>query len=361
MKEQLKLSNAIGGIDDRFILEAYEYKRQGANNTRVWKIGIAAAGICLAVGAAVLLYRVDKPSVMVYACDSDQHFAVGQPVLLSGEIDDNGRMRGHPLMFYVLGSEIESIRYSCKNERISFVDWTEQRGDFGLSKNFTVPYGENDEDYYYLVIDWQPEKIIRKLTDHREIGISDLLPEEKEDLIVMEVTYLDGRQETLAINISLSDEGQFTAKVSDYQITDKDDFVFRPDSEPIKNQSGYYEGNLDGKTEEKQALENVDPSNQTPLETSESRVPVIVTLSDEEMAHVDKTINDYYNRIHRKIISYVQVKDPTSFCLREPFTGYEADEIVAFEVTEESSEIKRYITIGSKDGWVSCSVLDEGY
>jgi hypothetical protein len=156
--------------------------------------------------------------------------------LISGQIGNDGQMRGHPLQFYVLGDDIKSIRFSCRNEWISFVDWTEQRGDYGLSKNFTVTYGEKEEDYYYLVIDWIPQNIIRKLTDNKNIKISDMSQEEKEDIIVMEITHLNGRTETAAIRIRLDDNGEFKASVSEYQITEEDRFIFQPDSQPIKHQ-----------------------------------------------------------------------------------------------------------------------------
>lgn len=236
MNKAEKLSNAIGNINDRYILEAYKYNEKPVFSISIWKLGLAVSSLCLIVGMAALLYQDGKTSVTVYAYASNEQFAYGKTIILSGEIDDNGQMKGHPLQFYVLGSEIESIRFSCKNERISFVDWTEQRGDFGLSTNFTVPYGENEDDYYFLVVDWVPQNIIRKLTDNPDVKITDLPPEEKEDVIVMEVTYLDGGSETLAIKINLNSEGQFMVNVCDYQINEDDDFVFQQDSLPIQHQ-----------------------------------------------------------------------------------------------------------------------------
>lgn len=229
------LSNAIENINDRYILEAYEYRQNLTIYKKVWKLGIAVFSVYLVAGVISILGREKEPSIIVYAYESAQQLTKGKPVLLPGQIDDNGQMVGHPLMFYVLGSEIESIRFSCKNERISFVDWTEQRGDFILCKNFTVSYGSKEDDYYYLVVDWVPQNIIRKLTDNSDIGIADLLPEEKKDIIVMEVTYLDGRSETLAVNISLNTNGQFIVNVSEYEIRAEDGFIFQPDSMPSEH------------------------------------------------------------------------------------------------------------------------------
>lgn len=236
MNECFDISTAIGNINDRFILEAYEYKSHTVVYKNLWRMGIMAASICLVIGAAVWINQEHQFSAMVYASDSNLKMTIGKTILLPGQIDDNGKMNGHPLMFYILGDDIESIRFSCKNEWISFVDWTEQRGDFGLGKNFTVPYGEREEDYYYLVVDWVPQNIIRKLTDNKDVGIENLQPEEKEDIIILEITYLDGRCETLSMNIKLNSKGQFMVVVSNYEITDNDDFVFRPDSQPIEHQ-----------------------------------------------------------------------------------------------------------------------------
>ena len=41
------------------------------------------------------------------------------------------------------------------------MDWTEQRDEVGLARNFTVPYGEDERQYYYLLIDWVPVPSVR--------------------------------------------------------------------------------------------------------------------------------------------------------------------------------------------------------
>lgn len=231
-----KLSNAIGNIDETFILEAFEYHPRLVLLRSVRLAGIAVAGLCLIIGMATFMQKNSGSSITVYAYETNTEIANGKTILMSGRINDNGQMQGHPLQFYVLGDKIASIRFSCKNEWISFVDWTEERGDYGLSKNFTVTYGENEDDYYYLVMDWVPETIIRKLTDNEDITISNLTQKEKEDVIVMEITYLNGETETAAIRIQLGDHGEFEVSVSQYQITEEDKFVFQPDSIPIEHQ-----------------------------------------------------------------------------------------------------------------------------
>lgn len=231
-----KLSNAIGNIDDKFILEAFRYHPQQVIRRGIRVAVIAVASLFLMIGMTTFMHKNRGISVTVYAYETNKEITNGEAILISGQIGNDGQMRGHPLQFYVLGDDIKSIRFSCRNEWISFVDWTEQRGDYGLSKNFTVTYGEKEEDYYYLVIDWIPQNIIRKLTDNKNIKISDMSQEEKEDIIVMEITHLNGRTETAAIRIRLDDNGEFKASVSEYQITEEDRFIFQPDSQPIKHQ-----------------------------------------------------------------------------------------------------------------------------
>lgn len=232
----VRLSDAIGKVSDRYVLEVLDYDAGTKRHKRLKKLCLTAAGICLVVGAVLFSCLNQSQSVTVYAYGSDQQIEGARPVTLPGSIDDNGEMKGHPLQFYVLGNNIESIRFSCKNESISFIDWTEKRGDYGLSKNFTVQYGEDEEEYYYLVIDWNPESTIKKLTENPDMGIADLSMEEKKDMIVMEITYLNGRSRTMAIHICLNENGQFTANLSEYQITSEDDFVQQPDSQTMEHQ-----------------------------------------------------------------------------------------------------------------------------
>lgn len=73
-------------------------------------------------------------------------------VLSTGTITNSGTMTGTPLRFYLTGKEIDSIRFSCKNEQLLFTDWTETRENLGLSHNFTVSYGQNTKDYRSLLL-----------------------------------------------------------------------------------------------------------------------------------------------------------------------------------------------------------------
>ena len=113
------------------------------------------------------------------------------------------------------------------------MDWTEKRDEFGLAQNFTVSYGEDESEYYYLLIDWVPNATIRELTDNEDSTIAALPEEMRNDIIVMEITFENGKTLTKAITVSLLEDGTFFAKFDDYEITAEDSFIDRPDSEAI--------------------------------------------------------------------------------------------------------------------------------
>lgn len=66
--------------------------------------------------------------------------------------------------------------FSVKNQWIDFKDWIEKWEEFGVAKDFTVPYGESETD---------------------------------------------------AVTLILEDDGQFSASFAEYTITKKDTFVKR--------------------------------------------------------------------------------------------------------------------------------------
>lgn len=362
MRQTEKISNAIGKMDERFVQEAIAYKKRSVVHRRIGRAAFLVASLCLALGTAAFLHRGGRPSITVYARESDQELLNGKMVMMPGTINDSGAMKGYPLMFYVRGSGIKTIRFSCRNEWISFTDWTGQRENFGLSKNFTIPYGEREEDYYHLVVDWEPQNIIRKLTDNRDMKIAGLAPEEKEDAIVMEVTYLDGKGETLIINIYLDDEGQFMVSVSEYEITPSDDFVFRPDDLPIGDRAETDGVNAEGQLMSGTASD-VDATGQLMSETAsgmaaEDNEIETVTLSEEGLAVVRQAIEEYYVSMNRQVIDYVRADGEVAYLMTQE--AYEG-EVVVFRVSVAGSEAGRYILLGSQDGWEHCVVLNEGY
>ena len=122
-----------------------------------------------------------------------------------------------------------------------FTDWTERRDGYGNARNFTVAYGSDESEYYYLTVDWVPNATIRELTDNADSSIASLPDELREDIIVMEITFENGKTVTKAVTVSLQDDGTFFARFDDYVIKDSDAFVNRPDSEAVPRDILYRE------------------------------------------------------------------------------------------------------------------------
>ena len=230
------LSNAISNISDRHVQEAADYA-PAKGNAHTFKMtfgkSIIAATLvfCLLVGGIIHFSIPGDMAITAYACGTNEEITASGAVLMTGTITDSGVQQGHPLMFYLTGEDIASVRFSCKNQQLTFLDWTEKRGEYGLAQNFTVLYGEDESEYYYLTVDWTPNATIQKL---HEGGTIKTLPDElREDLIVMEITFANGKTVVKAITVSLLDDGTFFAAFDDYRITDQDDFINRPDCEAI--------------------------------------------------------------------------------------------------------------------------------
>ena len=362
MKKAEKISGAIGNIEDRFLLEAYAYKANPVIYRRIIKIGITAACVCAAILSVVLLQTGGRSSITIYAYESGEQVAYGQPALWPGQVSEEGIVKNLPLKFYILGKGIEKIRFSCKNEWIAFNDWKEQRENYGYSRNFTISYGEEEEDYYNLVIEWCPEKMGEKIQE----GLSDLPWESKEDVIVMEVTYLDGGSETLAMNISVSGDGKLLCGVSDYEITAEDDFVFQPDNITIQEGDRRRAQMLqemadggEGRSETQGAGTNEGGSGEgnsgeggRVFEQWESWEAITTELSEEELARVLQVIGDYYDYVNIQAGEPVQI---ASNYRNRSYKGYDVNEVAVFQMSGGQT-----ITVGSKDGWQHCVVLNEG-
>lgn len=226
-------SEAITEINDKYYAEAINYKKK-TKKLILTKSGVVAAclAVILTVGHLLAPFQGDMV-ISTYAYGTDEKITAAGVVMSSGTISDNGEMRGHPLMFYLSGKNIVSVRFSCKNQQINFTDWTEKRDEYGDAQNFTVAYGENESEYYYLTIDWVPNSLIRELTDNADVTIATLPEEMRHDIIVMEITFDNGKNATKAITISLLDDGTFFAAFDDYRISEADTFVNRPDSEAV--------------------------------------------------------------------------------------------------------------------------------
>ena len=382
MKKAERLSGAIGNIEDRFLLEASVYNAKPAIYRRIIKLGITAACVCAAIWGVTLLQTGGRSSVTVYAYESGKQVAYGQPALWPDQVTDEGIVKNLPLKFYILGNGIDKIRFSCKNEWIAFNDWKEQRENYGYSRNFTVSYGEKEEDYNHLVIEWCPEKLGAKTQE----GLSDLPWESKEDVIVMEVAYLDGGSETLAMNISVNGDGKLLCGVSDYEISAEDDFVFQPDNITIQEGDRRREQMLQERlTELKEELEQKEQELMREVEQQreqelmkeveqkvqkhgndmegigaggrefeqwESWEAITTELSEEELDRVRQVVSDYYAYVNIQAGEPMQI---ASNYRNRSYKGYDVNEVAVFQMSGGQT-----ITVGSRDGWQHCVVLNEG-
>lgn len=230
------ISQGVGNVSARFVQEAAVYtpekKRYGRfGGVFVKNTAAAVIVLCVLVCGAIVLFPSRDGAVAVHAYGTDKEITAAGAVMDTGTISDTGEMRGKPLMFYLTGEDISSVRFSCRNQMLYFTDWTEERDGYGNARNFTVAYGSDESEYYYLTVDWVPNATIRELTDNADSSIASLPDELREDIIVMEITFEDGKTVTKAITVSLQDDGTFFASFDDYEIKDSDAFVNRPDSE----------------------------------------------------------------------------------------------------------------------------------
>lgn len=231
--------DCIGYIDDLLIEKADKYTPVKKKNLWTKWAALAACLVLVFSIGGISTYFNGSVVVTAYAYGTNEKITSTGAVIDTGTISDSGEMKGHPLMFYLSGEDIETVRFSCKNQKINFVDWTEKRDEYGNAQNFTVLYGKDKSEYYYLTIDWIPDATIRELTDNTESTIATLPKEMREDIIVMEITFANGKTAVKAITISLLDDGKFYTTFDDYTISESDDFVRRPDSKAVRHDIRY--------------------------------------------------------------------------------------------------------------------------
>ena len=352
MTKTERLSDAFNVAGEEFLAEVVAFKQRNRDYGKIVKLCAATL-----VAAVLLAFFVSRMSigncpVTIYAYGAERKVLGSEPMIFTGSIDDHGSMHGLPVRFYVNGENIEKIRFSCQKQWITGTDWTEKRENYGLSKNFTIAYGKNMDEYASIVIEWVPNGIIRTLTDHDDVGIADLSEKEREDVIVMEITFLNGEEETLAVHVSLQLDGYFSSWVSEYEITSEDTFVFQSDVAVI------YEDNV---AEIINPTDNTLENNkgETSDDISERTIQANVNLTDAEWERVCATIENYYAKTNHQVIRYELLRHDAPIV--RSYDGYNETEVIYFEVIERGNEIKRYIAVGSKDQWMECVVLNEGY
>lgn len=268
------ISDGVGNISTRHIQEAASYmaaeKKVSFFKKPFGRSMIAAVlALCILAGGISIFSPFGGMVVTAYAHGTDEEITQAGAVINTGTISDSGEMTGHPLMFYLSGKDISTVRFSCKNQQINFMDWTEKRDEFGLAQNFTVSYGEDESEYYYLLIDWVPNATIRELTDNEDSTIAALPEEMRNDIIVMEITFENGKTLTKAITVSLLEDGTFFAKFDDYEITAEDSFIDRPDSESIPRDILYVQGSIPNENG-KQLSDDSETSNTATIDTAKA-------------------------------------------------------------------------------------------
>jgi len=333
------ISKAVGNISARHIQEAASYPARTKKSSFFKKpfgkaVAAAVLILCFLAAGIGVLSPFHAVTVDAFTYGENEKLTSAGAVIQTGTITDDGEMKGHPLMFYLSGKDIESVRFSCKNQQIDFRDWTEKRTEYGLAQNFTVPYGKEESEYYYLTIDWVPDATIRELTDKEESTIKTLPDELREDMIVMEVTFANGKTAVKAVTVSLLDDGTFFAAFDDYKIRDTDTFLNRTDSSPIPRDLSYSQEN------KAEVSGNSSPE--------QEKEPVPATENTAEPA-AEEAARTYYSGTVFEVVSI------------EPTHVTEKETVFSVCVSKDGviQEPNRTITMKRKDG--TWEATGEGY
>ena len=230
-----QFSDAMGEVNERYVTEALTYRKACRPAWVRWSAAAACLVLAAVLLAAGMLAPLASMTVTAYAAGTDAEIPSAGAAFAAGTIHEDGTPGGYPLMFYLKGSGIETVRFSCKNGQIRFTDLTGRRAAYDFAQNFTVPYGAaagDEADYPSLLIEWLPRPVMEALAD-ADTGIADLAADLRQDIIVLEITFANGRTATRAVTIDLQDDGSFRAAFRAYRIRKSDVFVGRADSQPM--------------------------------------------------------------------------------------------------------------------------------
>ena len=324
------ISDGVGNISTRHIQEAASYmaaeKKISFFKKPFGKSMIAAVlALCILAGGISIFSPFGGMVVTAYAHGTDEEITQAGAVINTGTISDSGEMTGHPLMFYLSGKDISTVRFSCKNQQINFMDWTEKRDEFGLAQNFTVSYGEDESEYYYLLIDWVPNATIRELTDNANSTIAALPQGLREDVIVLEIAFENGKTLTKAITVSLLEDGTFFAKFDDYKITAEDSFIDRHDSESIPRNILYAQGGIPNEND-KQLSDDSETSNTASIDTAKAVAE----------AYYKNTV---FSVISMEIVSQTKNEISFSVCVSKGGVVQEPNRTIFLELTNGHWEV----------------------
>lgn len=348
MKKEV-FTRALEKIDTKYINEALMYTKSSRKilfYKRPFGKTIIAAAFCLCIIFGLnLLYPFNNTAVLAYAHGTNERISSTGTVLSTGKVNADGSMTGTPLSFYIQGKDIRTIRYSVKNQWIDFIDWTQKREEYGIAKNFTVPYGSDDSEYYYLVLNWEPNELWEALSA-KNISIIDLPIELLEDTIVLEISYGNGKTETKAIKIKLQNNGNFVASFVNYTITGQDDFVYRPDSATIDRSILYNQGS--------------DAETQTKTKDPKSYKEA---LTAEELETAKTVALNYYQSSAWTIKEINVTENSNSQYSNENIEAeYDVGNIIIFNVTAiRNNETENRVISVAKTAEVNWSVINEGF
>lgn len=74
-------------------------------------------------------------TVTSHAYGTEEEITKTGVIMNTGQIGDNGELTGNPLMFFLSGEDILMVCFSCKNQMINFMDWMENRDEYGNKSN----------------------------------------------------------------------------------------------------------------------------------------------------------------------------------------------------------------------------------
>lgn len=350
MTKRERLIKAINDVDEKYIVEANEYNGISSRGKIVKYLATAAAMfvLCLVVVNFIGRFTPDNnerkeqsagtkadvtQAITVYAAEGDKKIGRSSSTIVTGRIDDSGQMNKQNLILYVSGKQIKQIRYSCKNEKMMFED-TANNVFYGLSRNFTVDYsGRND--YKQLLLEWQADHMIKYISERK--NIRDIPEKRRSDIIVMQVTYEDGSEQTYAVNIRMNDDGRFEAEFSKYQIRESDTFINGADKKPEKL------------VEDKDSDKIIAPDSNSSLNEK------LMVCAKNYYRSLDYVVDyDSITRITDKSIIH-EWNDIAEA------NGYSEDEIAVFVIDGKNLPAKRQMVIGFRDNGNHCKVLTEGF
>lgn len=102
-------------LETKYVQEALTYKKP-VRRSAWMRWGAAAA--CFVLVAVLLAAGILSPlagmTVTAYAVGTDAEIPSAGAAFATGTVNEDGTLSGYPLMFYLQGSGIEIVRFSCK-------------------------------------------------------------------------------------------------------------------------------------------------------------------------------------------------------------------------------------------------------